>query len=76
VKIPIFPFHIWLPEAHVQAPTEGSVILAGLLLKLGGYGFLRLVIPIAPGAMLFFSPLFVVLCTCGIIYCSMSAVVQ
>jgi NADH-quinone oxidoreductase subunit M len=65
-----------LPEAHVQAPTEGSVILAALLLKLGGYGFLRLIIPLAPDAMLFFSPLFLVLCICGIVCCSMSAVVQ
>lgn len=65
-----------MPEAHVQAPTEGSVILAALLLKLGGYGFLRLIIPLAPDAMLFFSPLFLVLCICGIVCCSMSAVVQ
>jgi NADH-quinone oxidoreductase subunit M len=47
VKMPLFPFHTWLPEAHVQSPTEGSVILASLLLKLGGYGFIRLLIPIS-----------------------------
>ncbi|HWX24750.1 MAG TPA: NADH-quinone oxidoreductase subunit M, partial [Vicinamibacteria bacterium] len=54
IKVPIFPFHTWLPDAHVEAPTAGSVILAGVLLKMGGYGFLRLAIPLFPSAALRF----------------------
>jgi NADH:ubiquinone oxidoreductase subunit 4 (subunit M) len=56
-KIPLFPFHIWLPEAHVEAPTVGSVLLAGILLKLGVYGFLRFSLSLFPDISLFFSPL-------------------
>ena len=70
VKIPIFPFHIWLPEAHVEAPTEGSVILAGILLKLGTYGILRFLIPMFPDITLYYSPFVMVLATLGIIYTS------
>jgi NADH-quinone oxidoreductase subunit M len=76
VKMPMFPFHTWLPEAHVQSPTEGSVILASLMLKLGGYGFLRLLIPLTWKTMSFFYPTIAVLSVCGIIFCSMTAAVQ
>ena len=75
-KIPMFPFHIWLPEAHVEAPTVGSVLLAGILLKLGVYGFLRFSITLFPEASLFFSPLVYLLSTIGVIYASMSAIRQ
>ena len=54
VKVPLFPVHTWLPLAHVEAPTAGSVLLAGVLLKIGAYGFLRLCIPLAPDASLGF----------------------
>ena len=75
-KIPLFPFHIWLPEAHVEAPTVGSVLLAGILLKLGVYGFLRYNISLFPEASLFFSPFIYVFSILGIIYASMSALRQ
>ena len=61
VKIPMWPIHTWLPDAHTEAPTAGSVVLAAVLLKLGGYGFLRVSLPILPDASLFFSPLIVFL---------------
>lgn len=70
IKIPMYPFHIWLPEAHVEAPTEGSVILAGILLKMGSYGFLRILIPIFWNATIFFIPLIFLLCSLGIVYTS------
>jgi NADH-quinone oxidoreductase subunit M len=57
VKVPMWPFHTWLPDAHVEAPTAGSVVLAGVLLKLGGYGYLRFSLPMLPDASLFFTPL-------------------
>ncbi len=75
-KIPMFPFHIWLPEAHVEAPTVGSVLLAGILLKLGVYGFLRFSLPLFPDASLFFSPLVYVLSVLGVIYASLTALRQ
>jgi len=75
-KIPMFPFHIWLPEAHVEAPTVGSVLLAGILLKLGVYGFLRFSITLFPEASLFFSPLVYLLSVIGVLYASMSAIRQ
>jgi proton-translocating NADH-quinone oxidoreductase chain M len=75
-KIPMFPFHIWLPEAHVEAPTVGSVLLAGILLKLGVYGFLRYSLTLFPIASLYFSPLVYLLSIIGIIYASFTAIRQ
>eukprot|EP01041_Mallomonas_annulata_P000673 gene673-1294_t len=72
----MFPFHIWLPEAHVEAPTVGSVLLAGILLKLGVYGFLRFSVTLFPEASLFFSPLVYLLSIIGIIYTSFTAIRQ
>ena len=76
VKIPMLPFHIWLPEAHAEAPTSGSVILAGILLKLGGYGFLRFSIPLFPIASIFFTPLVFTLSTIAVIYASLTTLRQ
>lgn len=68
VKVPLFPVHTWLPLAHTEAPTAGSVILAGVLLKLGTYGILRFAIPFAPQAMIEYAPLIATLCIVGILY--------
>jgi NADH-quinone oxidoreductase subunit M len=76
IKVPMFPFHTWLPDAHVQAPTAGSVILAGVLLKMGTYGFLRYCIPMFPNAFDAFVPLLAVLALIGIIYGALVAMVQ
>jgi len=76
VKIPMVPFHIWLPEAHAEAPTAGSVILAGILLKLGGFGFLRFSLPLFPLASLYFSPLIFILSLIAIIYGSLTTLRQ
>jgi len=78
IKVPVFPFHTWLPDAHVEAPTAGSVILAGVLLKMGTYGFLRFAIPFFPGVAFspFVSTLAVVLAVVGIIYGALVAMVQ
>ena len=70
IKIPMWPFHTWLPDAHVEAPTAGSVVLAGILLKLGGYGFLRFSLPLFPEASVFFTPFIFVLSLISIIYIS------
>lgn len=70
VKVPIVPFHIWLPEAHVEAPTIGSVILASLLLKLGGYGMLRCAVSMCPWACIYYQELIHALCVISIIYAS------
>lgn len=76
VKVPMWPFHTWLPDAHVQAPTAGSVILAGILLKMGAYGFLRFSIPILPDATYIFTPFIYVLSTIAIIYAALVAFAQ
>jgi NADH-quinone oxidoreductase subunit M len=76
VKVPLVPFHIWLPEAHVEAPTAGSVILAGILLKLGTYGMIRFLIPLFPLATIYFTPLVYIICIIGVIYTSRTAIRQ
>nr|YP_009988307.1 NADH dehydrogenase subunit 4 [Gelidiella acerosa]QNM39445.1 NADH dehydrogenase subunit 4 [Gelidiella acerosa] len=76
IKIPMIPFHIWLPEAHSEAPTAGSVILAGVLLKIGGFGFLRFSLPMFPFASVFFSPLIFVLSLIAVIYASLTTLRQ
>jgi len=76
VKVPMFPLHTWLPDAHVEAPTGGSVILAGVLLKLGTYGFLRFAMPLFPDAMLAATPLILALAVVGILYGAAVAMVQ
>ena len=76
VKIPMWPIHTWLPDAHTEAPTAGSVVLAAVLLKLGGYGFLRVSLPILPDASLFYSPFIIILSLIAIIYIGLVALVQ
>ncbi|ODA68507.1 NADH-quinone oxidoreductase subunit M [Methyloligella halotolerans] len=76
VKMPMWPVHTWLPDAHVEAPTAGSVILAGILLKMGGYGFLRFSLPMFPLASAEFAPLIFVLSVIAIIYTSLVALAQ
>jgi NADH-quinone oxidoreductase subunit M len=76
IKVPLFPFHTWLPDAHVEAPTAGSVILAGVLLKMGTYGFLRFSLTLFPQASVDFAPLLLVLATIGILYGAIVATVQ
>jgi len=76
IKVPMWPFHTWLPDAHVEAPTAGSVILAGVLLKMGGYGFLRLAIPLFPDAAARFAPWIGLLAVIGIVYGALVSLVQ
>jgi NADH-quinone oxidoreductase subunit M len=76
IKVPMFPFHTWLPDAHVEAPTAGSVILAGVLLKLGGYGFFRFAVPLFPDAALTYAPVIIVLSLIAIVYGAIVALVQ
>ena len=76
VKVPMLPVHIWLPEAHVEAPTAGSVILAGILLKLGSYGFLRFSLPLFPYASVYFTPFIYSFACIAVIYTSLTAIRQ
>ena len=76
IKVPMFPFHTWLPDAHVEAPTAGSVILAGVLLKMGTYGFLRFCLPLFPDASLAFGPTVFALSIVGIVYGAWVSTVQ
>ncbi|MBV9654618.1 MAG: NADH-quinone oxidoreductase subunit M [Acetobacteraceae bacterium] len=76
VKVPMWPVHTWLPDAHVEAPTAGSVILAGVLLKMGGYGFLRFSIPMLPQATTYFAPMIFALSVVAVIYTSFVALAQ
>ena len=76
VKVPMWPFHTWLPDAHVEAPTAGSVLLAGVLLKLGGYGFLRFSLPMLPDASAYFAPFVFTLSIVAIVYTSLVALMQ
>nr|QWK44971.1 NADH dehydrogenase subunit 4 [Protohalopteris sp.] len=76
VKVPMLPFHLWLPEAHVEAPTAGSVILAGILLKLGSYGFLRFSLGLFPLASVYYAPIVYSLSLIGVVYTSLTAIRQ
>ena len=76
IKVPMWPLHTWLPDAHVEAPTAGSIILAGVLLKLGGYGFLRYNLPLLPDASATFAPVIIVLALIAIVYGALVAMVQ
>ncbi len=76
IKVPMFPFHTWLPDAHVEAPAAGSVILAGILLKMGTYGFIRFAMPLFPAASQTFTPVIMTLAVIGIIYGALVAMVQ
>ncbi len=76
IKVPLFPFHTWLPDAHVEAPTAGSVILAGVMLKMGTYGLLRFAFPLFPSAAMYFAPWIATFAIIGIIYGALVAMVQ
>jgi NADH-quinone oxidoreductase subunit M len=76
VKVPMWPLHTWLPDAHTEAPTVGSVLLAGVLLKMGAYGFIRIAFPLLPGAARTFAPVIAVLATIAIVYASLACLAQ
>ncbi len=76
IKVPMWPVHTWLPDAHTEAPTAGSVILAGILIKMGGYGFVRYVLPLFPKATVYFAPLVLTLSVIAIIYAGLACLAQ
>src|SRR4030065_1964939 len=76
IKVPMFPFHTWLPDAHTEAPTAGSVLLAGILLKVGSYGFIRIGIPVLPDASESWAPAIAILAAIGIIYGALASLIQ
>lgn len=76
IKLPIVPFHIWLPEAHVESPTEASVVLAAILLKVGSYGLLKILLPFLPEATIYYTPLILIMSCISILYASMSTLRQ
>src|SRR6056297_3572316 len=76
IKVPLFPFHTWLPYAHTEAPTAGSVVLAAIMLKLGTYGLVRVCLPVFPNAFAEFAPMMAILAVIGIIYGALVAMVQ
>ena len=76
IKVPLFPLHTWLPDAHVEAPTGGSVVLAAITLKLGAYGFLRFILPIVPDASHMLAPFVVTISLIAIVYIGFVALVQ
>ncbi|QRN40625.1 MAG: NADH-quinone oxidoreductase subunit M [Neisseriaceae bacterium] len=76
VKVPMFPVHTWLPDAHVEAPTGGSIVLAAITLKIGGYGFLRFMLPILPDASRYFAPVIIILSLIAVVYIGFVALVQ
>ena len=76
VKVPMWPVHTWLPDAHVEAPTGGSVILAAIMLKMGGYGFIRLSLPIVPDGSEYFSGLMIALSLIAVVYIGFVALMQ
>ncbi len=76
IKVPMFPFHTWLPDAHVEAPTAGSVILAGILIKIGGFGMIRFLLPMLPNASVFFADFVIILSIIAVLYGSLIAIMQ